>query len=461
MSNRTILIVDDCIVFLKAMSMKLRGHGYDVVTAVDGAAAVSAVRQVKPDLILLDLNFPPDVAHGGGVAWDGYLIMNWLRRIDDARNAPIIVITASDANHDREKMRAAGVVDFFLKPVDNDELLSAIERALLAVPEVQRAPIAQSSGKVLFVDDENDWCYMATLYLKECGYEVVTAGDGTEALARASKMKPDLIVLDLNLGGQSGDTLMKLLVVTYPQTPVLVYTGKELDEATVQDLLEQGAYRCLRKGTMEELLEGVSEAMSEPAPPPESNVTPDPEPRELPTQSRAESVLLLEDDIAFGDTLLVFLESQGLCVTRVTDGVEGLRQVIATDFDFILCDMAMPNMPGDQFYQELEQIKPELCKRFIFMTGHHADPRSDTFVRRVHALMLWKPFPLADLVTATGIVRRRQGEVVERLTVLRLHPSAEAHQPSPQPRLSQVSSAPVRSKPPVAGVEPPFLSGPL
>src|SRR5215471_13915312 len=96
MSNKTILIIDDCIVFLKAMSMKLRAHGYDVVTAVDGAAAVSAVRQMKPDVILLDLNFPPDVAHGGGVSWNGYLIMNWLRRIEESKDLPIIIISASE-----------------------------------------------------------------------------------------------------------------------------------------------------------------------------------------------------------------------------------------------------------------------------------------------------------------------------------------------------------------------------
>jgi DNA-binding response OmpR family regulator len=121
-------------------------------------------------------------------------------------------------------------------------------------------------------------------------------------------------------------------------------------------------------------------------------------------------VLVLEDDIGFGDSLLLFLEAQGFTVTRVTDGAEGLRQIMATEFDYILCDMVMPNMPGEQFYHAVEQRKPELCRRFIFMTGHQADPRSDIFIRRVRGLMLWKPFPLADLLTATQIVRRRSQE---------------------------------------------------
>jgi hypothetical protein len=62
----------------------------------------------------------------------------------------------------------------------------------------------------------------------------------------------------------------------------------------------------------------------------------------------------------------------------------------------------------------VEQRKPELCKRFIFMTGHHADPRSDIFIRRVRGLMLWKPFSLADLLTATQIVRRHTQEELLR-----------------------------------------------
>lgn len=412
MSNKTILIIDDCIVFLKAMSMKLRAHGYDVVTAVDGAAAVSTIRQMKPNLILLDLSFPPDVAHGGGVSWDGYLILNWLRRMEDAKDIPVFIVSATEVTSKRAELRAAGVVDCFLKPVDNEELIGAINRVLKESPEDHAYVPLESSRKVLFIDDENDWRYMATLYLSECGYEVLTASDATEALTRAAESQPELIVLDWNLGGQGGETLMKLLVVTYPQTPVLVYTGRELTESEEQALLEQGAFRCLPKGTMEELLGAVGEAMDESAQESELGAAKDELAGEPAPDSEAESLLIVEDDVAFGDTLLAFLESQGLCVTRVTDGAEGLRQVMAADFDYILCDMVLPNMPGEQFYQQVEQRKPEQCKRFIFMTGHQAEPRSDIFIRRVHGLMLWKPFPLADLLTATEIVRRRKAEAM-------------------------------------------------
>jgi CheY-like chemotaxis protein len=126
------------------MSMKLTANGYDVVTAEDGAGAVSAVRKGKPDLILLDLSFPPDVAHGGGVAWDGFTIMTWLRRLEEAKNIPIIVITGGEPEKYKERALAAGAVSFFLKPINNDELLTVI-RETLAKSKVDPQPAVASN----------------------------------------------------------------------------------------------------------------------------------------------------------------------------------------------------------------------------------------------------------------------------------------------------------------------------
>ncbi len=96
MSRKKILVVDDSPLILKLMSLKLTANGYDVITAEDGGTAVSTVRKEKPDLILLDISFPPDVGHGGGVAWDGFLIMTWLQRLEEAKHIPIIVITGGE-----------------------------------------------------------------------------------------------------------------------------------------------------------------------------------------------------------------------------------------------------------------------------------------------------------------------------------------------------------------------------
>jgi CheY-like chemotaxis protein len=127
---KKILVVDDNPVILKTLSLKLKSKGYDVATAMDGSGTVSAVRKERPDLILLDILFPPDVAHGGGVAWDGVRIIEWLRRFDEARNIPIIIISGADPAKYKGPSLAAGAVAFFSKPIDSDELLAAIRKVL-------------------------------------------------------------------------------------------------------------------------------------------------------------------------------------------------------------------------------------------------------------------------------------------------------------------------------------------
>lgn len=123
---KKILIVDDNEVILAALSMKLKSHGYKVFTATDGAAVLADIRDQRPDLILLDINFPPDVAHGGGMNWDGFGILEWLRRLQEARDIPVIIITGENATSYREQAEQAGAVGFFQKPIDNNQLTQFI-----------------------------------------------------------------------------------------------------------------------------------------------------------------------------------------------------------------------------------------------------------------------------------------------------------------------------------------------
>ena len=130
LERKRILIADDSLIILRALSMKLKSSGYDVLTAQDGAAAVSTARRERPDLIVLDILFPPDVAHGGGVAWDGFLIMDWVRRLEGGKEIPIIVITGGDPAQFKDRSLAAGAVAFFHKPINNEDLLATIRLAL-------------------------------------------------------------------------------------------------------------------------------------------------------------------------------------------------------------------------------------------------------------------------------------------------------------------------------------------
>jgi len=118
-------------------------------------------------------------------------------------------------------------------------------------------------------------------------------------------------------------------------------------------------------------------------------------------------VLLLEDDTAFKEIMTDFLKESGFEVMAVMNGVEGVHQVLASDFEVILCDMMMPTLPGDMFYRAVERMRPHLCDRFIFMTGHRGNVKVNDFIKSVSGTVLTKPFHVDDLLEMIAFVRVR------------------------------------------------------
>lgn len=155
-TRKRILVVDDDAVVLKALSIKLNAQGYEVLTepdlvgvlarlkggspstegleVADGTGSDAAAHQdpvSRPDLILLDIGFPAEI---DSVPWDGFLIMEWLKRIDEAAKIPVIFISGSDPAQYEAKVRAIGAVAFFRKPIDHDRLFAVIEQTLAEKP---------------------------------------------------------------------------------------------------------------------------------------------------------------------------------------------------------------------------------------------------------------------------------------------------------------------------------------
>jgi CheY-like chemotaxis protein len=117
--------------------------------------------------------------------------------------------------------------------------------------------------------------------------------------------------------------------------------------------------------------------------------------------------LLLEDDATFREILQAYLAEQGMDVVPVQNGVEGVHEVLASDFDAIICDMQMPTLPGDMFYRAVERMRPHLCERFIFMTGYRGNTKVNDFVSSVSGIILTKPFQMNDLDELLAFVELR------------------------------------------------------
>ncbi len=124
---KTILVVDDNEIVIKTITLKLQGAGYRVVSAMDGSEAMAAARKESPDLILLDISFPPDM---GSVQWDGFRIMEWFHRLDTAKKIPIIIITGNEDPKAKERATQTGAVAYFQKPIEHDYLLKVVRATL-------------------------------------------------------------------------------------------------------------------------------------------------------------------------------------------------------------------------------------------------------------------------------------------------------------------------------------------
>ena len=116
--GRTVLLVDDDARNIFALSSVLERRGMRVLTATNGSEAI-ALADATPDLaiVLMDIMMPE---------MDGYQTIHAIRRKPDFRRLPIIALTAKAMKGDREKCMEAGASDYLAKPVNTEQLLSAL-----------------------------------------------------------------------------------------------------------------------------------------------------------------------------------------------------------------------------------------------------------------------------------------------------------------------------------------------
>lgn len=122
MKNRNkILVVDDDPKALELIEAMLIPAGYYVVTLVDSTKMINTVREVKPDLILLDIMMPFE---------DGYTILNKLKGGLNRSNIPIVMVSAVADDSHKVIASIDGASAYITKPLDKKVLLETIARFL-------------------------------------------------------------------------------------------------------------------------------------------------------------------------------------------------------------------------------------------------------------------------------------------------------------------------------------------
>lgn len=120
-NSESILIVDDTQANLRLLSQLLTRRGYRVRAVTSGARALASVEAETPDLILLDIRMP---------GMDGYQVCQRLKELPQARDIPILFISALDEVQEKMKAFAIGGLDYITKPFQLEEVVARVETHL-------------------------------------------------------------------------------------------------------------------------------------------------------------------------------------------------------------------------------------------------------------------------------------------------------------------------------------------
>ncbi len=122
------------------------------------------------------------------------------------------------------------------------------------------------------------------------------------------------------------------------------------------------------------------------------------------------TVLVVEDDPAVLRSHTKLLERGGFDVLPAVNGMEAFDRLRGSaPIHAILCDVDMPTLNGTGFFEQLEEILPEMAGRVVFVTGHADDPEIRKFLEQTGQPFFGKPTHSDQLVDAVRQIVERSG----------------------------------------------------
>jgi len=239
------LIVEDDLNFASLLREYLEDLGCRTAIALSGEEGLRMARQLKPDLITLDIMMP---------VMDGWQFLEKLNEDEELRGTPVVIISVL---HEEGKGMALGASAVLQKPIDRLSLMRALERAGLS---------RKDQAKVLVVDDDPNAVEIISEILSSMEYSILKAYGGREGIQIAADETPDLIVLDLMMPEMDGFDVIEHLK-SDPKTrdiPIVILTAKLLTEEDIRRL-NGHIVSITRKGefSREEFLREVRNVLGE------------------------------------------------------------------------------------------------------------------------------------------------------------------------------------------------------
>ncbi|MGA1236842.1 MAG: response regulator [Limisphaerales bacterium] len=224
-----VLVIDDDPTVHDLMRRYLGREGFEVVTASGGREGLEMVKQVRPDVITLDVMM---------AEMDGWSVISALKADPETAEIPVIIMTMLD---DKEMGFALGASDYMTKPVNRDRLLGVM----------RKHHQSQLPCHVLVVEDEPSIRQMVRRVLEKEGWTVREAENGMEGLRAMEQHVPSIVLLDLMMPVMNGFDFIRELRrrEEWRNIPVVILTAKDLTgedreqlKGNVELVLQKGDY---------------------------------------------------------------------------------------------------------------------------------------------------------------------------------------------------------------------------
>jgi CheY-like chemotaxis protein len=214
------LVIEDSPQAAELLKVYIESAGYRVEVARNGTDAVDLAKRLRPNVITLDLILPGK---------DGWQVLNELKRHPLCKQIPVVIVSIID---EKNLGFSLGAVEYFVKPVNRDDLVHALDRVHLMPSREERKPT------VLVIDDDRAATDLVQVILENEGYRVLKAFHGQEGVEVATREHPDVVILDLIMPEMSGVAVAHQLkqIPATRAIPIIILTSMEVDD-TVQEQL--------------------------------------------------------------------------------------------------------------------------------------------------------------------------------------------------------------------------------
>jgi two-component system, NtrC family, sensor kinase len=220
--------------------------------------------------------------------------------------------------------------------------------------------------RIVVVEDSETQAFKLRILLEEQGWQISIAGAAETALAALGDPLPNLMLVDYNLPGMRGDEFCRRIRMNLKTRgiPLMMMTGSAPDTAEIVSL-ESGADDYISKAESSIILLARIRVLLRKGSPPAVILTPQD------SAFPSASILIIDDSPTYLAALGQDMRSQGYRVKSAPNGPDGLKLLLAQNFDCVLVDLVMPYMNGFEVCQRITAMRSTLknAPAVILLTG--------------------------------------------------------------------------------------------